>query len=128
MIIVYDAYIAIINNTKKLYTSSLSNIYSAILLIHSNRNNNYYTENKLLKHRQKSCSRRHFQRDTCIKGLFWLPLELCYMSQICSKMACFLISAYFGGHFCYHSNCKSRINAKILHFGYCSNKLIQRNL
>ena len=26
------------------------------------------------------------------------------MSQICSKMAIFLFSAYFGGHFCYHGN------------------------
>ena len=36
------------------------------------------------------------------------------MSQICSKMAkmaIFLFSAYFGAHFCYHSNRKSRINA-----------------
>ena len=40
----------------------------------------------------------------------------------------FLFSAYFGGHFCYHSNRKSRINARLLHFGYCSNKLIRRNL
>ena len=30
--------------------------------------------------------------------------------------------------FCYHSNCKSRINTRLLHFGYCSNKLIRRNL
>ena len=50
------------------------------------------------------------------------------MSKICSKMAIFLFLAYFGGHFCYHSNHKSRINARLLHFGYCSNKLIQRNL
>ena len=52
---------------------------------------------------------------------------LCYMSQICSKMVIFLFSAYFGGHFCYHSNCKSRIYTRTLHFGCCSNKLI-RNL
>ena len=31
------------------------------------------------------------------------------MSQICSKMAIFLFSAYFGGRFCYHSNGKSKI-------------------
>ena len=53
---------------------------------------------------------------------------LCYMSQICSKMVIFLFSAYFGGHFCYHNNHKSRINTKPLHFGYWSNKLIRRNL
>ena len=35
--------------------------------------------------------------------------------SICSKMATFLFSAYFGGHFCYHSNGKSQ------------NKLIRRN-
>ena len=33
--------------------------------------------------------------------------------------------AYFGGHFCYHSNSKSRVNARPLHLGYCSNKLIR---
>ena len=34
------------------------------------------------------------------------------MSQICSKMVIFLhvFSAYFDGHFCYHSNRKNRIN------------------
>ena len=47
------------------------------------------------------------------------------MSQICSKMAIFLFSAYFGGHFCYHSNRKSQINTRTLHFGYCSNKLME---
>ena len=49
------------------------------------------------------------------------------MSIICSKMAIFLFSAYFGGHFCYHSNRKSRINARLLHFGYCSKKLVKSN-
>ena len=29
------------------------------------------------------------------------------MSQMCSKMVIFLFSAYFDGHFCYHSNNKS---------------------
>ena len=48
------------------------------------------------------------------------------MSQICSKMAIFLFSNYIGGHFCYHSNCKSQINARLLHIGYCFNKLIQK--
>ena len=47
------------------------------------------------------------------------------MSQICSKMVIFLFSAYFGSHFCYHSNLKSRINTRPLLFGYCSNKLIR---
>ena len=50
------------------------------------------------------------------------------MSQICSKMVIFLFSAFFGGQFCYFSNRKSRINTRPLHFGYCSNKLIIRNL
>ena len=30
------------------------------------------------------------------------------MSQLCSKMANFLFSAYFGGHLCYHSNGRSQ--------------------
>ena len=34
-------------------------------------------------------------------------------------------SAYFGGHFCYHSNGKSQSNLRLLHFGNCSNKLIR---
>ena len=38
-----------------------------------------------------------------------------------------LFSAYFGSHFCYHSNGKNRINPRLLHLGYCSNKLIRRN-
>ena len=50
------------------------------------------------------------------------------MSQMCYKMAIVLFSACFGDHLCYHSNCKSRINARLLYFGYCSNKLIQRYL
>ena len=33
-------------------------------------------------------------------------------SQIFSKMANFLFSAYFGSHFCYHSNGKSQINTE----------------
>ena len=45
------------------------------------------------------------------------------MSQICSKMTNFLFSAYFGGHFCYHSNDKCQINTGLLYLGYCSNKL-----
>ena len=49
------------------------------------------------------------------------------MSQICSKMVIFLFSAYFGGHFCYHSNRKSRSNTRLLHMGYCSYKLIKSN-
>ena len=48
------------------------------------------------------------------------------MSQICSKMVIFLFPAYFGGHFCYHSNCKSRNNTIRLHPGYCSHKLIRK--
>ena len=30
------------------------------------------------------------------------------MSQICSKMANFLFTAYFDDHFCYHSNGKAK--------------------
>ena len=56
-----------------------------------------------------------------------LCLFLCQMSHICSKMATVLFPAYFGGHFCYHRNGKSRINSSLLHFGYCANKLIRRN-
>ena len=54
-----------------------------------------------------------------------LCLFICQMSQICSKMVNFLFSAYFDGHFCYHSNGKSQINARLLHFGYCSNKFMK---
>ena len=45
------------------------------------------------------------------------------MSQICSKWFNFLFSAYFGSHFCYHSNGKSQINDRLLYLGQCSNKL-----
>ena len=45
------------------------------------------------------------------------------MSQICSKMITFLFSAYIGGHFCYHNN-SFQINIRLLHLGYCSNKLM----
>ena len=41
-------------------------------------------------------------------------------------MATFLFSAYFGSHFCYHSNSKNRINYRLLHLGYCFNKLIRK--
>ena len=34
----------------------------------------------------------------------------------------------FAPKFLYHSNRKSWINARLLHFGYCSNKLIRRNM
>ena len=44
------------------------------------------------------------------------------------KMATFLFSAYFGGHFCYHSNGKSKINTRLLHLAYCSNKLIYEEI
>ena len=47
------------------------------------------------------------------------------MSQICSKMANFLFSAYFGVHFCYHSKGKNRTNIRLMHLGHCSNKLIR---
>ena len=47
------------------------------------------------------------------------------MSQTCSKL---VNSAFFGGHFCYHSNSKSQINTRLLHLSYCSNKVIKKNL
>ena len=65
---------------------------------------------------------------------FFLYLLVFYInsSVTCLKFApkwsFFLFSAYFGGHVCYHSNRKSRINVRLLHLGYCSNKLIRRNL
>ena len=43
------------------------------------------------------------------------------------KMVIDLFSAYFGSHFCFHSNGKSQINTGLLHLGVCSNKLIRRN-
>ena len=43
-------------------------------------------------------------------------------------MANFLFSAYFGGHFCYHSNSKSQSNLRLLHFDYCSNKTIKKKV
>ena len=48
---------------------------------------------------------------------------MCQTSQFCAKMVHFLFSAYFGGRVCYHSNGKSQSNLKLLHFGYCFNKL-----
>ena len=42
-------------------------------------------------------------------------------------MVNFLFSAYFGGHFCHHSNGKSKSNLRLLHFGYYSNELIRTN-
>ena len=49
-------------------------------------------------------------------------------SHVFSKMVNFLFSAYFSEHFCYHTNCKSQSNMKLLHFGYCSNRLIRKKL
>ena len=34
------------------------------------------------------------------------------MSQICSKMFTFLLTAYFGDYLCYHSNGKCHTNTK----------------
>ena len=39
----------------------------------------------------------------------------------------FPIFSHFGSHFCYHSNGKNRINPRLLHLDYCSNKLKRRN-
>ena len=55
-------------------------------------------------------------------------IPLLRVSNLLQNGHFFLFSAYFGGHFCYHSNPKSRINTRPLNFGYCSNKLIRRNL
>ena len=41
-------------------------------------------------------------------------------------MVNFLFSAYFGSHFCYHTNDKSQSNLRLLHFVYCSSKLVRR--
>ena len=46
--------------------------------------------------------------------------------SIYSKMVNFLFSAYFGSHFCYHTNDKSQSNLRLLHFVYCSSKLVRR--
>ena len=54
-----------------------------------------------------------------------LYLFLCNMSQICFKMAIFLFSADFGGHLCYTTIATVKNDARLLHFGYCSYKLIQ---
>ena len=42
-------------------------------------------------------------------------------------MVTFLFSAYFGSHFCYHSNGKSQIYTRLLRLVYCSNKPIRKN-
>ena len=44
-----------------------------------------------------------------------------------AQNAQFPISAYFGDHFCYHSNDISQSNLRLLHFGYFSIKLITTN-
>ena len=46
----------------------------------------------------------------CIFGICLCSMltALCQTSQICSKMVNFLCSAYFGGHFCYHSQAFKR--------------------
>ena len=49
-------------------------------------------------------------------------LILCQMSQICSEMVTYL----FGDNFVTIAMV-CQINTKLLHFGYCSNKLIRRN-
>ena len=45
--------------------------------------------------------------------------------SVCSKMVNFLFSAYFDGHFCYHSKVKSQTNIRLIHLGHCSNKLVE---
>ena len=42
--------------------------------------------------------------------------------SILFQNAHFPILAYFGGHFCYHSNGKSKINIRHLHLTYCCNR------
>ena len=55
------------------------------------------------------------------------------MLYINSSVTCLIFApkwsfSYFqpilADHFCYHSNCTCRINTRLLHFGYCYNKLI----
>ena len=45
------------------------------------------------------------------------------MFQISSKIANFLFSAYFRGHFCYHINSKSQIKSRYLHLGFVLNSI-----
>ena len=52
---------------------------------------------------------------------------LCQKSQFYSKMVALLNSAYFDSHLCYYSNGISRIDTRIVHLGYCSNKPIKTN-
>ena len=44
------------------------------------------------------------------------------------KMANCLFSAKFFGNVCCHSNGKSKINSRLLHFDYCSKKLLRKKL
>ena len=50
------------------------------------------------------------------------------MSQTFSKMVIFIFSTDFGGDFYYQRNAKSHIETRLLHLGYCSNKLIRKTL
>ena len=50
------------------------------------------------------------------------------MSQICSKMVTFLFSAYFAAIFVTIATVKIESIPDFLHLGYCSDKLIRRNL
>ena len=49
--------------------------------------------------------------------VFVLYVNLCQMSQICSKIANFLFSACFWQPFCYHIDGKSQINTRCLQLG-----------
>ena len=69
-----------------------------------------------------------------LKVFFWYLAVLISNSKKWSPKALnvvqngnFSILSLFGGHFCYDSNGKSEINARLLHFGYSSYKPIRRN-
>ena len=66
-----------------------------------------------------------------LKYLLVFACALCelvrQMSQICSKTAHFLFTAFFGGHFHSHSNSKCQINTRYLDNVYCSNKIREEN-
>ena len=67
-----------------------------------------------------------------VKISFWYLLVLYVNLSVkplifAPKWSISYFQPFFGGHFCYHSNGKSQSNLKLLHFGYCSNKLIRTN-
>ena len=96
-------------------------IYPSLVLVQPRKTRPYITE-RLLMGRKESNQTNHL----LLKYLFGICLCSMFISlsnlSICSKMVNFVFSAYFGGHFCYHKS-----NLRLLHFGYCSNKLRRTN-